>query len=225
MNDFLIGLLSSILGGIVVYLIQEYRYKKQKATIEDVYSKKLLTSDIINKLMPGYSISKMKELLGNPSILKSESDWSVFDEAIEIKTNSYLYLLKNSSVKINSSDNTKIDSITIKYKYNTDNYIDISPILLDSFKIKIGKSKVTNEIIELTQNFKALRTMKENCGVIQFTIPNPIYKTFTLFIYSEKIMELIESNNVKYLLGGIIIAVCISDNKDNSYFLFDYELT
>lgn len=224
MNDFLLGLLSSILGGIVVYIIQEYRYKMQRVTIEDIYSKKLLTSDIINKLMPGYSISKMKELLGNPSILKSDPDWLVFDEDINIKTNSYIYLLKNYIVKINSLDNIKIDSITIKYKHNTNNYIDISPLLLDSFNIKIGKSKVTNEIIKLAQNFKALRTIKENCGVIQFTLPNPIYKTFTFFIYSDKLMEFIESNNIEYLLDGIIIAVCISDDKVNSYFIFDYEL-
>lgn len=222
MNDFFLGLLSSVLGGIVVYLIQEYRYKKQKSTIEDDYSKKLLTSDIVNKLMPGYSISKMKEMLGSPTIFNCELDWKIFDEENEIKTNSYLYLLKNAIVKINSVDNTKIDSITIKCK--TNKYVDISPVLLNSFEMKIGKTKVTNEIIKLAQNIKALRSMKESCGVIQFTLPNPIYKTFTLFIYSNTINEFISSNKTDNLLDGIIIAICISNNTSNSYFLFDYEL-
>jgi uncharacterized ubiquitin-like protein YukD len=194
--------------------------------IEDTSEKKVLTSTIIEELIPGYSIEKMRALLGRPLKIRLDNneDWSLFEDDKNIITNSYIYKLKNAYVKINTSDNRTVGTLTIKQLFDSKQTIDLSNLVKGVFKLELGNSKVSKELIDLVQDHKAVRTMQENCAALKFYRPNPIYKTFTLFANSEKVFKYIESNEVNDLLGADIVAVCVSEPSGDSFYLFDYEL-
>jgi len=213
-----------IFGGIITiggrWLIELIRDKRKGRTIEDNIGGKVVESKILKKLLPGTTISNMKELLGEP--LKHHlEDWSILKKGAneDVKTNSYIYVLKNAALKITTKDNLKIDTLTIIPAFKKK--INISDITL--FKIKLGKTKFTKEITDLANKYGGYQSVRQFVKCLRISIPNPIYKNFTFFFYDG---ETHIKGDYSKLIGATIDGVCITNMGDDedSFYIFDYEL-
>lgn len=228
MNELLIDLskiiFGAILGGLFVYFLEAHRTKKQKKIIEDKTEFKIITADIVKKIMPGCTIEKMKSMLGEELIYRNE-DFPIFKDYDSNNTSSYIYVLKDVVLKITSKDKINIDSLTIKLKYKSKQKIDLSSIFLDVIKVILGKSLITNHILDLIQSHVDICTMKDKSAALQFNIPNPLYKSFSLFVMDgDKLSEYYKSKDIKQLIGTRIMGVCISQMNQDAYYIYDNEL-
>lgn len=220
--NIIVGTLSGFLGAFILYLIQEYRVKKNKLIISDFEDERIIDRDVIEKLTPGFSIEKAKTVLGAP-LIHRKMDTTIFE--VDVETNSYIYNFKNSLLKITSQDNIKIDTTTILLKYKSKDIIKFIPSIFDDDVKPFGKCKAEKFILDLVRNHTSLRTMKDaSCGIEVF-IPNPLYKNFTYFCeYSKHLENYYNSNDINDLLGAVIIGVCLSDEEKMSFYIYENEL-
>jgi hypothetical protein len=177
---------------------------------------------VLSRILPGTSIGNIKMLLGEPTIVLKQ-DWELTKDNQE-NTHSIIFTLDNSKIKITSKDNESIDTTTILITKK--NKVDISELLL-GYKMVLGETTFTKELISVVRNQFIVRTMKENIGCVQIYLPNPIYKAFSFFIKdNERIQRFAESMNVFDLIGSTFIGVCISETVESQrvYFIFDYEI-
>jgi len=216
--NIIVGTLSGFLGAFILYLIQEYRVKKNKLVISDFEDERIIDREIIEKLSTGFSLEKAKTVLGAPLIHK-KLDETIFE--VGLKTNSYIYNFKNALLKITSQDNLCIDTTTVLFKYKSKGKIKFIPSIFDDDVKPFGKCKVEKFILNLVRNHTSLRTMKDaSCG-IEIFIPNPLYKYFTYFCeYSEHVEKYYNSNDINDLLGSVIYGVCISNEEKLSFFAY-----
>ena len=112
----MIALVSSVIAGVAVWLIQQaytnHREKKREEaskTIKSLNDDKMVSDDIFGKLAPGRSVELMKHMLGVPDIFRRKdtpifSDRAMFPtedsedsdepEPETVDTHSYIYMFK-----------------------------------------------------------------------------------------------------------------------------------
>lgn len=228
MSDTWNSIFTGTIGGLIVLGIQEivsiYRKKKSTKTervIKSRDSNKIITNSVLYDLRPGANIELMRELLGTP-VKFNKSDYPLFQEN-EVVTNSYLYIFHNASLKITSKDNLSIDSLTV---IGYDSSIELESISFESEdnEYRLTKTKVCSEILENLNNHDFVQTRIDASFALQKYIPNPLYQYFTYFGSSiEKGFMYREKNDPNVFLNEIIDGFCVSNNSEDTYFIFDME--
>lgn len=239
MNSDLEKLLYAVAGGIVSqiirWVIEHFRDKNKEKKIDDKMSKKVITSAILIKVMPGKSISMMKELLGEPLVYREE-DFELYSYSKEMTdkdntgsiddfgkppvTYSYLYKFKNSRIKVTSTDDKIINSLTIIPNHNEK--IDISDLVWD--KMTLNKTVFSKELAEWYNFDFMFTTARDFLAMVKISLGNPLYKHYTFFFYGDEVSKYQKSKDYKDLIGSKINGVCITGfGTDDIYHIFDLE--
>lgn len=239
MNSDLEKFLYVVAGGIVSQLIrwiaEHFRDKYKEIKIDTKMSKKVISSSILVKVMPGRSISIMKELIGEPLeyrnedfdlfSYKKESENEVFTPNIDHSGkqqtfSSYLYKFKNSRIKITSLDDKSINSLTIIP--NHDEKLDISDLIWH--KVILNKTVFSNELAVWHVFDFMFMTARDFLAMVKISLGNPLYKHFTFFFYGEEVATYRKSKDYKDLIGSKINGICITDfATDDVFHIFDLE--
>jgi hypothetical protein len=230
-REVLIGFVSTVFGGVVVWIIQQIylnRKEKRKELESSIIKPKQISRSIdrhaIESLTPGSTIELMRELLGAPQ-RQARSDYPVF-KGKEVKTHSYIYNFKNALLKITSKDNKIIDSLTV-FGEDDKIYHEMLEFFSDEQKEipKLGKAKINKELIKNCTKHDIIRGCRNYSFAVSVDIPNPYYMTFTYFGYPDSgDSDYEETQNPESFIGSTIDGFCISDNSDNVYFIYDEEL-
>ena len=243
-REILIALISSVVSGLAVWLIQQaYTNKRERRreeadrTIKSLNDNRVVSDDIFETLAPGRSIELMKEMLGVPDIFRrrdaplfvdmlllpdGEEDLAEDKLDKSIDTHSYIYMFKNAHVKITSRDNVSIDSLTVM---SEDKSLSADSLLLPEGieSAGFGDLKVTSDLTDAIMYHRYIRTMKDSFFAMNAPTGPPMHQHLTFFGYSEKSNEYEETNDPKILIGAHIEGVCISANLGDVYYIYDYE--
>lgn len=224
------SIITGAVGGLIVLGVQEiislYRVQKksnsEKLITPKRYTHKHITNDVLQELSPGSNLELMRELLGTP-IKYNKTDYPVFQEK-KIATNSYLFSFKNALLKITSKDNISIDSVTV---IAHDCSIELDKIAFNSpnNEYRLNKARIDQTIIDHLTNHDFIKTRIDASFALQFYIPNPLYKSFTYFGTSiEKGFTYLEDKNPSNFTNEIISGFCISNDSEDTYFIYDMEI-
>ena len=225
-REILIALLSSILGGVVVWIVQQIylnrRENKRLASekiIKHEHRDRVITDDIFIDLAPRKSIALMKELLGAPKIY-SRVDFPVFSDD-ERQTHSYIYLFSNGMVKITSIDDETIDTLTVF----GDSSLSVEGLFFpcEAKSYKFEEVNVCAELIEEGE-VTSLHTMRDSSFAIKYTVGPPIALSITCFGHSDKVWEYRKLQDSRRFIGEAIEGVCVSQQGEDAFFIYDSEL-
>lgn len=226
-REVLIALLSSIVGGVVVWIIQqiylnrrENRRIASEKVIKHQHSDKIMTDDIFIDLAPRKSIALMRDLLGAPKKY-SRVDFPVFSED-ERQTHSYLFSFSNGMVKVTSVDNETIDTLTVF----ADNTLSVDSLFFpcEAASYKFDEVKICAELIEESEVTTFLQTIRDSSFAVRYTVGPPITLSITCFGHSSKGWDYRESQNAKVFIGETIEGVCVSQQGEDAFFIYDSEL-
>ena len=235
-REVLIALISSILSGVAVWIIQQAytnrrdrRREEASRTIKSPNEERIVSEDIFWRLAPGRSVELMKQMLGVPDIFR-RTDNPIFpnwgEELAEfpdpVDTHSYIYIFKNAHVKVTSKDNVSIDSLTVT---EADKSISIGSLLLSEGAVseKLGELKVWRGLIDNVSNHRYVRTKLDAFFALEELTGPPLHQHVTFFGYSPNSDEYEELKDPIKLIGGTIDGVCISGNQGDTYYIYEYE--
>lgn len=223
-REIVIAIASSAVGGILVWVIQQFYLNRRERKRENAqrrirasHSDKVITDDIFMDLGPGKSIALMKEMLGAPHKFKRIEN-PVFSEG-DTETNSYLYFFNNSIVKLTSKDNETIDTLTVF----PDERLSVEGLFFPCTdrSYQFNKVKVCRELIN---EHTYISTIRDASFAVRYGVAAPHYLSFTYFGSVEDLWAYRESNNPDLLIGGVIEGVCVSQQGEDAFFIYDYEL-
>jgi hypothetical protein len=241
--SFLANALSGLLGGLLAWGFQQrYLNKKEKERenkIQQEHDKEIEKSKIITvhthdktitgiaiwSLKPGASIELMRNLLGVP--LKYRPDeHSVFDKIEEGYKDgskiyhSYLYVFKNASVKICSSDNLVITAITVF----ADEILEIKGLNHIISEVdnenRLGVIKVTEKMLKRCDHHEYISTRMDSRFALRIWVPFNLYSNYTCFGLSSGSSHYFESKDPGIFLGEPVWGLCLSSNEDAFYIYF-----
>ena len=227
-RDVLIALVSSVMAGLVVWIVQqayvnrrEKRKEEALKTIRSSNENKSIPDSIFYTLGPGRSIALMRDMLGVPDIIR-RLDFPMFSED-EVNTHSYQYRFKNAFLKITSKDNESIDSITVT---QADPSLSIDVLLLSEGvgPTKFGDLKVWPALAEGTWNHRYVTTLRDSFFALEELTGAPIHHHYTFFGYSDRSNEYEKNNDPKVFIDAKIEGVCVSASSDDVYYIYDYEM-
>lgn len=233
MNELASSIISGIVGGLIVWVIQQwYSNKREKGKQEldliasPSHSKKVINASILDMLKPGRDINLMFETLGQPAI-KANSDSGVFaDDSIE--TNSYLYFLKNAYLKITSKNNETIDSLTV-FPYDTFFRLGGLPNPMELETIVLNETKI-NTINEEGFDHTVIVARHDETFAIKQTVVNPLNLVYTYFgvFGGDNFMGNWRSyklnNDPRAFIGGMLTGICISSLDEDAFYIYAYEV-
>jgi hypothetical protein len=227
-DEIINGTVSGIIGGLVVAAGQtvysewkEVRKQKRDRIVGSNSKGRVITSAMFWDLKPGTSLDMMREMLGAPSIV-SKLDSNVFNEN-DFETNSYLYFFKNSLVKITSKDKESISSLTL-IPHDKSLELDILPT--EERCGIINEMTVTPRLLELAHPKTHLSTIRVCVFAVYVRLGAPLYRAHTYFIEHWARHSADEEDfDYNQLLGKKICGVCISNNDENVYYIYDIERT
>lgn len=204
--------LATIIAGLALPFIEQKFFKHNNMPT------KILTNDILNRISPGRSLAKAKEILGIPDKSFDDSfileDPPAYIEEIDaIKSD--IYFLENAVLKISTLDERSIHSITV---LNYDDTLDYPYTLQENID---GGTKVFEELITNARKITSVRTMRDSATAIQHYTGSPLYKYITYFI--ERNIDYEENPDYKSLIGEKMIGFCFSDG-DMALYIYDGEV-
>jgi len=233
-RDILIGLVSSVVTGLAVWIIQqmysnrrERRREEASKTIKSPNEERMVSEDLFWRLAPGRSIELMKQMLGVPDIVRRTDtpifpNWGEVEEPESTDTNSYIYIFKNAHVKITSKDNENIDSVTVT---EADKSLSVDSLILSdgAGSAKLGELKVWPGLIENVSHHRYIRTRLDAFFALEELTGPPMHQHITFFGYSQKSDAYEETKDPKVLIGSPIDGVCISDDQGDTFYIYEYE--
>ncbi len=223
MNSIITGVIG---GGLVLLAEQILDYIKNKKEETDKKSlfnpnsRRLLTNELVDTFSPERNYKKVKEILGEPD--KTFRDYSIFDN----NENSYetgkeyysdLYRLENATLKITTSDNKSISSITV-FSYDEKIEIPYYEFFCSEKNDDYEKSNISEEFVKDCTKSIEIRTIREMAFAVQGYTGAPLYKHLTLFTFPPKIETKVED-----LIGNKIEGFCLSDNSQDAFYIYEYE--
>ena len=237
MNDFILSLTSGIVGGLIVLLCQRYwdfnDKKKQEAKeslkrqeelkknkiINPADNIKYVNINIVNSLLPGTSISRMKDILGTPDSLSNELFTPNSEELIY--TNVYYYEFLNGKIVITSKNDISIDSITIKSDLLTEYPIKIVYPLNEHPTGYLGEVQITSDIIRSSVSCFTMTTARDAYFGIEAYFGNiGKYYNYTFFGHDfEKIISYDKDKDINIFIDSIIYSFCISSIENFSPYI------
>jgi hypothetical protein len=243
--SFLANAFAGLLGGLLVWGFQQkYLNKKEKERENKIQQEhneaieklkiitvptydKIITGVAIWSLKPGASIELMRNLLGVPLRYRSD-EHSVFDKTEEggykngsNMYHSYLYIFKNASVKICSSDNLIITAITVFAE-------DILEIPALNYVIseadnenRLGVIKVTENMVKRCNRHEYISTRMDSRFALRIWVPFNLYFNYTCFGFSSgSSSNYFESKDPGIFIGEPVWGLCLSSNEDAFYIYF-----
>jgi hypothetical protein len=237
MNEFIQNVVSGIIGGMFVLVVQkvlDIREKKnqdeklrleklteqeQNRVIDPVRNHKYVHAEIANSILPGSSIAKMKEVLGI-----AESHYkgyiSVFGEEL-LESYVYYYEFLNARIVITSADDNMISSMTIESKLVPAHPIRCIYPFSEDDAPNLGELKVTEDMIERCENVVADFTARDAWFALEVYYGRiGRYYQYTFFGSEvERIQEYHANNDSNVFLNSIIYSFCISSSQRSAYYL------
>lgn len=237
MNDFVLSVLSGIIGGLTVLLFQRYwdfnDRKKQDAKnflekqleqernkiIDPTRNIKFVDTNIVNSLLPGTSIVKMKDILGTPEYYRKE----IMDRDTEnfIQTNVYNYNFLNGEILITSKNDTSIDSITIQSSLDDNHPIKLIYPFNEHATGFLGEVYITEGILSsYVSSFSQITARDAYFGIESYFGNIGKYYNYTFFASDiEKIREYEKNKDFKIFLNSVIYSFCISSIQNFSPYI------
>ena len=226
---FGISVVSGFIGAFILWLIQQ-RYLNKQAGSKEELSKRIVSpnrervigSDIFTEVGSGRDVALMRAMLGVPN-KTSKTDDALFIKK-SVKTNSFLYFFKNANVKITSRDGMVIDSLTVLCH---DKSLSLDYFLMDfeDDSLRLGELRVSKEFVEYELRHDYLQARLDSSFALQLTTAAPHYLTFTYFGFGgDGIAEYYKTKNPAAFIGETIDGICISEDKNLSFYIYDYEL-
>ena len=223
------NIVSGIIGGLVVFMIdklikkiEDNKESKKGKIPKTLNANTLITNELIESILPDRNYSKVKELFGLPD--KTVEDFSIFKEetSSEKKPISDLYFLKNANLKITTMDEKTITSITI---FSFDGKIEIPSIYYpcEEKSSKIGNAKICSSIIKNISNKTQVHTIRDRGFAIQNYFGAPFYNSITYFCF-DNISMVNEPYKIEDFVNQPIEGFCISNDNDQAFYIYDYEL-
>ncbi|RFZ81862.1 hypothetical protein DYU05_18775 [Mucilaginibacter terrenus] len=224
--DFILSVLSGAIGGLIILVFQkawefkdakdqelkEQEAARQKLIISHDIHKRPVESKIVEHLLPGTSIEKMKRLLGVPDFT---TYGKIFTEVSEnpMDTNTYLYEFGNAHLLLTSQDGVSTDSVTISTKFDKDYPVEfIFPYLLEKDSAALGSMKLEKHLIDYVEKAEVNKTMRDAYFCIETYFGRAgRYHYYTFFGQdSDKVAEYFKDPDLKHLVNGSINSYCIS---------------
>jgi len=220
-------IISSIIGGLTVWYIQQYylnnkerQNDKKKNIIKPLQLEKVASASLLLDLKPTTNLQLAYEMLGSPKKIQL-MDTPTFSP-IAIDTNSYIYEVKNAYIKITSKNSLTIDTITV-FPTDTSFVLEDFPNPFNRKKIVLNGTKV-DPSLDSEWNHTVLVARRDESFVLSKYIGNSLYFTYTYFgslplgwrSYNM-------SNDNKEFIDGVIQGVCISYAMDDGFYIYDYE--
>lgn len=228
MSDFILSVSSGIIGGLVVLLFQRYwdfkdkkkrevkenserqREQEQSMIIDPTRNVKYVDTNIVNSLLPGTSIIRMKDILGTPESYYRE----IMNPNTEdfVNTNAYYYNFLNGKILITSKEDTSIDSITIQSSLDINYPIKLIYPFNEHITGYLGEVRVTEAIIRSCVSSFSHRTARDAYFGIETYFGNiGQYYNYTFFGNDvEKIYNYTNNKDIKIFLNCVIYSFCIS---------------
>lgn len=215
-ETILTGVISGIIAGGVIYLIQflvEKWKKKKEIRDKEIIGKnknKFLAKDFLYNYIPGeLTIYKVIEDFGQP--FNKETEYLEKDYLEEkLKYHFYRYKFSNAVVIFTTdSDDTNIISISLVFKGDNKNPINCR-LSYSEEEQKFGDAVITQNIIENIEEFESETYASWMYSAItsRFAVYRPIkYLHFTYFIYNMY-------ENENQMLNEPIDGICISTIQD-----------
>jgi hypothetical protein len=209
------GVVSGAVVGLALYLLQRRIENNDRVNVDLNQLKRRLPSDVLAHIKPGVSWSKVRETLGEPDYT-TDSEYSEFmdDDSGAITTNSYLYNFLNANLKITTTDNVAIDSVSVFITGNEKKKYNIQlPFPLDNGQPGlIGEVKLDANLIEHMKHHMLYSTAREmTWGIETYAGWATNYLSYSYFGYfageSEPYRQRKDAN---LFLGETIDGVCIS---------------
>jgi hypothetical protein len=226
MSDFVLSVISGAVGGLIVLLFQkvwDYNDKRREEAIETAEKQKKLIisphkhlqyveSRIIDHLLPGTSIEKMKDILGVPDFTGHQSVITDLSEEATL-TNTYSFKFLNADLLLTSVDNQSIDSITISSNDITEYPVEFYSDSPNSNVL--GKMKVEQDIVDHVVFHTVNRTVRDAYFCIELYWGwAGQYQYFTLFGNDfDAVIKYQKSPNLKHLVGRVVTSYCISNKE------------
>jgi hypothetical protein len=223
MPEFISSLISGTISGIVTGVIVGiylFRYQKKRDLEErqnlSPYKLKLrLPRNILRYVQPGISLEKTKEYFGVPDHISHNEHGFFMKDTNSLNTNSYLFNFQNASVRITSVDKLIVDTVSIFVfdEERKENEIEVYPIgVYDGGRAILGKSKLTEEIINTVSNHLGHQTNKETIIAIETDLGwMGNYLNFTYFsCFPKGFQEYEATQDPKALTGSTINGFCVS---------------
>jgi hypothetical protein len=226
MSDFFLSIISGAIGGLIVLLFQKiwefFEKKKQNSLRQAEQLKKLIISPqkhlhhlerrIIDHLLPGTSVEKMKEVLGVPDFTTHEKVITELSD-VAILTNTYSFKFANANLLLTSVDNKSLDSITVSTNYIPEHPIEFyhagTPTNI------LAQMTFSKDLEDYVEKHTVNRTMRDAYFCIELYLGRSgQYQYFTLFGHDlEAVIKYQENPSLEYLFGKTIDAYCISSRS------------
>lgn len=246
------SIIAGIIGGAIVLTVEQiYLYLKEKRkdqqqrliTFPNI--KRIIDSNIFDRLSPGRSVELMKTALGTPDKTYQDSDPIFTDyreeeeslmvyefeneadraryEENKFKTTVYFYDFENAQVKITSKDREVINSLAVEVKEGT---LDASCLPFgwmtdedEGENLILGQTKVTKELVGMSRSERVL-SRYDNTFVLSVYTAAPLYTHYTYFGFPESHKGTGTSkDNPESFVGSIITGVCIHRSEHDSYII------
>ncbi len=213
MNNFIENIISGIIGGVVVYLIQIFKENRKEKKIKFENDKvgkrdsKFIDENFLYNYQPGsLSIEKVIQDFGQP-IEKYEYP---VDFENNINVTIYKYKFVNAVILFSTSKNeSSVISITLNSSSSKLHPV-ILPYTFDESDKYFGDARITREIIENERRFEKESYTNWMYAAIQSKYFNREikYLTFTYVVCSTDVESIADMEN------KIIDQLCISANMD-----------
>lgn len=210
------GIISGIIGGGVIYLIQffvdNYR-KKREARENEIIGKiksRFLAKDFLHNYVPSeLTIYKVIEDFGQPLSKGTEILETEYSEE-KYKYHFYRYKFSNAVVIFTSdSEDTNVVSISLVFKGGKENPIACRLSYSEEEK-NFGEATITQTVIDHTQEFisQNYASWMYSALTCRYADYRPIkYLHFTYFVYNK-------ADDKDDLLNQTIDGICISTIQD-----------
>ncbi len=222
LSELLSGVISGFTAGFTVLVLEqlyllykEKHHKEEQLVIKATPLNKIISQQVLNRLRPGTSIENMRSMLGAP-VITERCVYPLFSNQ-ELKKFSYLYFFENADIKIISSDNEVIDSLTIMFKGQIVDGVGFALFPFQSLeKNNSNQLRLNKDFIDSVRKKEDIITRIDRSSALQVFVPNPLYAYYTAFVLG------VEDESMDFL-NRSIEGVCISSNEDDVYYIYEME--
>lgn len=222
MEEILISIISTIVGGLLVYFVQKYLEHRKKINIRPSKAEKIINSDIFDYIQPDTSLKKVEQILGPPQ--KQFDCLNILDDNDETDRKGFIYNFENCFIKITTSNYETVETITVSTKALSKNKLRFNYYELLEKDITLGKSKIDQSLINDGSGYCEVRTTKDISFGLVNSYGNPLYITVIYFGLPEGNKDFIIPERPDQLEGVVINTVCISSSHTVGFYIYTYEM-
>ena len=213
LSSIISGIVSGLIASFIFYLYQKKKENKEKLIIDISPNLKSVPKNILDHVRPGFSIEKMREILGVPNYIYDRE----YDEESLKSTNVYEYRFKNIFITIVSDDGKSIDTVDAFTRSYMDFNVEFSINPFDNeCRGIIGKSTINFDLLESISKIETTSMEREEFyKIITYHGRYGNFMQYSFFCYIDSNLEdknWEHEDNANKLIGKIISGFRISNH-------------